>query len=423
MAGRVRRAGTVLGVLLVVGSIPASPPAGGQTSPTFGGYDGVATGFGMSLAPRVPGLLPVETPIEGTASLALASLSTGNQGFGRASTFFPGTLFVGLRPLLSVGTGNDVPIPDYPVVVESREYEDAHQSQVPGLTMRSDVDPDRATAVADTGGFIVPTLVTVGSVDTISEVLLTAGRLSSTVHAEANGIDIAASAVHIDSVESVAEAATDGAQATCSGTATVSGATVGGTPVTIDENGVHASGDSVVPGVDAGTAVAQALAASGLEMRVIGGANGCDGADASQTTTGLLVSMPLPAAGQVVGSRVDMIITSASATAAASAPFDLSPVDPPPRATPAAGAVARVPGPVSGGAVLSAARPQAAAAPPAAAPAPAGPATPVGSTSQPIAYSFDGIPMSLALGGLLLAVFAARRVRRYLERLITLTAS
>ena len=75
------------------------------------------SGTAFSAFPSVPALLPVDVPVEATVSLATATLSSGGQGFGRASTFFPGTLVAGLRPLLETGAGVEVPVPDYPIVV------------------------------------------------------------------------------------------------------------------------------------------------------------------------------------------------------------------------------------------------------------------------------------------------------------------
>ncbi len=95
-------------------------------------------------------------PLEATISLATATLSSGGQGFGRASTFFPGTLTAGLRPLHRDRHRPRLPLPDYPIVVESREFEPAKHNDQPGITMSTDVDPDRAIAIADTGGIGVP---------------------------------------------------------------------------------------------------------------------------------------------------------------------------------------------------------------------------------------------------------------------------
>lgn len=415
--GAARRAFTAAGALLVLGSVPATPSAGAP--PIFGGYEGTATGAGFSIAPRIPALLPVDTPIEGTASLALATLSTGDQGFGRASTFFPGTLAAGIRPLIEIGAGERLPIPDYPIVVESREFDDAHQSQLPGVTMRSDVDPDRATVLTDTGGFVIPGVADIGIVRTRSEVRIDSGRITAAVETMVDGIDLPGGGVHIDSVVSVAEAGSDAATGTCAGSVVVAGASVNGTAIVVDDAGVHVA-DTSLPAADA-AAIADSLAAAGIELRTLGGAQSCDGPQASRSTSGLLVSLPLPSVGAVPAGRLDVIVASASADVSASPPFDLRPVAPPSRLPTVGQVLPRAPGPATGGVALPPARP----APSLDAPSPGigAPPTATATGFAPAAYRFDGVPTPLVLGGLLATVPAARRLRRYVERLMTLVTT
>ena len=81
---------------------------------------------------RCPRCCPVDVPLEATLALATATLSSGGQGFGRASTFFPGTLTTGVRPLIETAAGTRLPLPDYPIVVEAREFDEAKHTEVPG---------------------------------------------------------------------------------------------------------------------------------------------------------------------------------------------------------------------------------------------------------------------------------------------------
>src|SRR5690606_7779614 len=119
----------------VLASLPAAPSQAQDVADELVGYDAVATGTALTAFPTVPALLPVDAPVEATFSLATATLSSGGQGFGRASTFFPGTPIVGIRPLVEVASGQRLPIPDYPIVVESREFEPAKHNEQPGVTM------------------------------------------------------------------------------------------------------------------------------------------------------------------------------------------------------------------------------------------------------------------------------------------------
>jgi hypothetical protein len=369
---------------------------------SFGGYSGASAGSGFTAGPSLPALLPVDTPIEGTLSLALTNLATGGRGFGRASTVWPGTLTVGVRPLIEIASGQRLPIPDYPLVVEQKEYEDAKHNEQPGITMATDVRDDHAIATAENGAFLIPGFVNVGSIRTVSESLLDTRTITSTVTSTVNGIEVGV--LHVDSVATTSTATSDGVTATCAGGVVVTGARVADTPVTIDDSGVHTQ--------DGNAVVAQLLGASGIEARTLGAVDGCSGASANRTTGGLLVSVPIPAVPPVPpGGRFNMVFGSTNAAAAASPakkPITIGPVNPAP--TPA-NVVPHAPGPASGG-VLSGNVPlpsQTAAIPSGRTAAP----------SDAVGYSFGGVPLPLVLGLFLAAIPGSRRIRRYMERLFT----
>lgn len=416
----VGRAARIAGAFLVFSAIPLTPPAEAQTGDGLGGYSIVASGAGFTAAPTVPAVLPVETPVEGTLALALATLSSGGQGFGMASSVFPGTPITGLRPLLDVGAGVSLPIPDYPILVQSREHEDAKSSGVPGLNMSSDVDPDRSTVTSDLGGFSVPGVFDIAAVRTVSVSTIEATVAAAVSETEVNGIEILDGVLRIDSITTVASAETDATAAACGGSVTVTGATVGGNDVTIDESGVHASGQSI-PLASPDDSLRTVLETTGLTARVLGGAEACEGDHASRTTSGVLVSIPLPAAGPVPpGGRLDIIFGSTSATARATKPFEFPApdiaVDPPTIAD----VVPLVPGPASPGT-----GPEPAVAAPTETPRPNAPVptVAVGNDSSRADYTFAGVPAGLVIGLMLLSVPTSRRIRLYLERVSAMAAS
>lgn len=413
-ARRVRLALRRLGPLLVLATLPAAPSHAQTAGADLVGYDAVATGMAVTAFPVVPALLPVEAPAEATVSLATATLSSGGQGFGRASTVFPGTPIAGIRPLIEVASGQRLPVPDYPIVVESREHEPAKHNEQPGITMSSDVDADRAVVVADAGGTSIPGVVTVRSARTVSTSVLWGVTVTATSTSTLAQV-VVGEALTIDEVVSTATVTSDATTATCEGAVTLTGVRVGGQPATIDETGIHldpaGSPAPVGPG-DVGDQAAGAVAPSGLTARLLGGADACLGAVGSRSTAGLLVSVPLPAAGAVPpGGHVDVVLASTSASAGASTlpPFDISDVEVP---TPVASdAVIRLPGPATGGIALPPATPVR-STPPA-------PAQPV-IAARPVAYSFGGIPVTLLLGLGCAVPPIARRVRRYVDRVVTL---
>lgn len=416
MSGRPRagrRFLTTLGLVLVLATVPGGPTSRAQEAPELVGYDAVATGKAFTAFPSVPALLPVDAPAEGTMALATATLSSGGQGFGRASTFFPGTPIAGIRPLIEIASGQRLPIPDYPVVVESREFEPAKHNEQPGITMSSDVDPDRAVAVADTGGMTVPGAFGVRASRTVSSSLLKGTTLSATSTSTIEGIDLAGM-VTIDSVVSTAAVTSDAVKAVCSGSVEVSGVTVAGRPARIDGEGIHLDDEAVVPGVGAGPLAEDALRASGITVRVLGGTDACSGANGTRSTGGLLISAPLPEAGSIpAGGRLDVVLASTAATVSASTlpPFTAPTFEPPPVI---GDVLPRLPGPLAGGSTLDPVGP--AASPPADASAPGG----FLSTDEVAHYAFAGVPIPMALGLVLLAIPGARRLRAYMVRTLTL---
>lgn len=410
---RVSRAASVVGALLVLGSVPSSPSEA-QTEPEFVGYSAMATGTAFTSFPSVPALLPVDVPVEATVSLATATLSSGGQGFGQASTFFPGTPIVGIRPLVEVASGQRLPIPDYPIIVESREFEPAKHNEQPGMTMSSDVDPDRAVAIADVGGMVIPAVLGVRSSRTVSTSLLEPASVSATSVSTLNGVDIAG-VVRIESLSSVASVTSDATTAVCDGGVTVTGVTVNGQPATIDEDGLHLQDQDLVPGLGLDDVLDPVLEASGIEIRTLGGSGACEGSTGNRSTAGLLVSIPLPAVGAIPpGGHFDIVLASTSAAAGASTLPELvaPPFDPPPVV---GDVVSRSPGPLAGGVALP---------PVSSPPVPTPPSVSIDSplAADDVAYSFAGVPAPLLIGLALLALPAARRLRRYMERIFTLVA-
>jgi hypothetical protein len=332
---------------------------------------------------------------------------------------WPGTLTAFLRPLLETGAGVRLPIPDYPLVVEQRDFEDAKHSEIPGATMATDVKPDHSEARADYGGTSVPAVYSFGSISSASDVKLETDKLTSVATAAVNGVDVLGGALHIDSVQSQAIASSDSKTATCGGSTTVSGATVGGTPVTIDQTGVHAQGSTILPGVDPNKVVASVLSASGIDVRTLADTDNCADANANRTSGGLLIGIPLPAIGPVPpGGRLNILLANTSATAGATPPFDLTGGVKPPATTPSLTNVSpHAPGPVFGGGLPSASV-----------------ITPGTTTTndasggilpsnEPAAYVFHGVAVGWVLGLLGAGLIGASTIRRYMRRAFTITAT
>ena len=410
------RAIGLLGLVLVLAAIPAASSAqdaGTSGDSGFVGYQGTASGLAFSAFPTLPALLPVKVPFEATVSLATATLSSGGQGFGRASTFYPGSLTTGIRPLLEVAGGVRLPIPDYPLVVESREFEPARHAEVPGITMTTDVVPTRSSAAADTGALDVPQAVTVHAMRTESTTTLTSQSITATSTSTVQGLSIAGT-VSLGSIVSTASGSSDGLHSTCRGGVTIHDVTVADTKATLDDSGLHVDGKATAPGLGAGALVSSVLEQSGITARVLGGADACTTANGSRTTSGVLISFPLGAIGSIpAGGGISLVLGSTSATAGGST---LPAID---EGTTGGdvGSGAVIPFTSDGfgsdlGATGGLGLPPTLVAP--------SRGTPLATTPAAAPFSYGGVPMSLLVGLALLALAAAGPLRRYMHRIIGL---
>jgi hypothetical protein len=399
-----RRGGTLLGTVLVLSAVPAATSAQ-EVATSLIGYEAAASGTAFTAFPRLPAVLPVDAPLEATVALATATLSSGGQGFGRSSTFYPGSLLVGLRPLIETGVGTRLPLPDYPVIVEAREFEEAKRSEVPGITMAVDADPARSVAVADVGAVDIPAVVTVRSMRTESRAVLASDEVTATSTTTLEGVSIAG-VVSIGSLVSTSSVRSDGRTATCTGGVDVGDVFVSGSRARLDDQGLHVDGETALPGLDLGAIVADALKGAGVDIRLLGGESRCTGSLGSRTSAGLLVSIPTPELGPITAGGIQVVLGSTSASAGGSS---LDP-DAPPTVDlgPGFSDVIDVPGPSIGDGTL----------PPVA--TPVDPADPTVLAPERAAYDFDGLPLSLLCGLVLLALAGAGRLRRYFERIIGL---
>ena len=198
----------------------------------------------------------------------------------------------------------------------------------------------------------------------------------------------------------------DGSTSTCSGRVTVEDVLVAGSHATLDDEGLRVD--------DQPTAPASASARSRRDARRGRRADppprrraACNGSLGSRTSSGLLVSIPTPAVGSIseVGSR---LLGSTSATAGGSAlPTDLPAGE---RRGPRLRRRDR-----RARALRRRRRPPARDHP-------VEPRASAGFPAERVAYAFDGLPLSLLCGLVLLALAGAGRLRRYIERIVGLVS-
>jgi hypothetical protein len=175
------------------------------------------------------------------------SLTSGPVGYALSSVAWPGALLGNAGSLILLvqpGAPSQVRALNDPVRAEARTGSATHSStndSVPGAHMAADASAARTTAEARLDGGAAGVLVGFGRTSSASTAVL--GRQTGNVTADstAKDVSLASGVVKIGSVVSHAEAVTDGLTATGKGKTTVSGMTVAGVPVVVDDHGVTVS--------------------------------------------------------------------------------------------------------------------------------------------------------------------------------------
>lgn len=186
---------------------------------------------------------------EGVLNESVATLRSGPVGHALASVGWPGTLGGNLGSLLLVaGDGNPTgqPVPSQVTVlndpVRAENFtngpnDTVTNDTVPGALMTATTTASKVVAESTIAGAKSSPLGTFGQIHSVSTTQLT-GVSSAVAKAASQAQDITLGPLHLGAVVSQASVTTDGTRAVPSGSTTVSGASVNGVPVTIDDHGV-----------------------------------------------------------------------------------------------------------------------------------------------------------------------------------------
>jgi hypothetical protein len=206
----------------------------------------------------------------------VSRLSNGPVGYALSSVTWPGTLLGNLGSLLVTAGAGQVPPEatalNSPIRAEARTgskpvVTDYPPAPAPVIAhMKADAKATKVTADAALGGLQQPTIGSLGasSSHTVTE-LTGVAAARATAHSEAQDVTIAG-VLHLGAVESDAVATTDGSAAKASGHTVISGASVLGVPVSIDENGITVSTQSAPIPSQAVDTVNTALANAGISV-------------------------------------------------------------------------------------------------------------------------------------------------------------
>lgn len=259
---------------------------------------------------------------EGVVPEATSSLQNGPIGSAIASIVWPGSLAANLGSLIITAGGSDVPDSartlNYPVRAEARtgaSPETVTNDQVQGTSMKATAKDTSTSAAATVDDMSAEAAGTFGSIKGTTDTSLTGPRAAvSKAFSSVSDISFAAGVVRIGSVTSTAEATTDGTKATVKGSTTVSGATIGGVPVTIDERGVTVQ-EANNP--LATSAVNAALQQAGMTLLVSEPQGKPEGADVVYTTGSLVAVFTSPN-----GYSVSVVMGGANVAATAAPGYD-----------------------------------------------------------------------------------------------------
>ena len=265
---------------------------------TIGGFEGTAAASGVRVVYNPEGILPIPPPIDLSIPDALATIASGPSTFARASVADPGDLLSNPDALLTQGSP-DYPagaIPPYPFRISASSGSGAPTATLtplPGLEASVSALPDGSEATASTPRATAPAIVTFGT-----------ARSHTTTHTDGSTVTLEASStlsdfdllgvLTIDSVATRLSVTSDGTTTTTSGGTVVTGASVLGTPVVIDADGIHPREDA--RGVESAAVTAVNDLLTGLGLRI---------------TVASPVEQEAPQAGQLIspGLRVDLEVS------------------------------------------------------------------------------------------------------------------
>jgi hypothetical protein len=262
---------------------------------------------------------------DGDVPEASSNLASGPVGSALAAVAWPGPIAGNVGTLILVSSPSAPPqasMLNDPVKAEAHTGQNpptVTNSSVPGVTMTATATSDTVQSdatvqnTASDAGTFGPTHAH-SSTTTTGDV----GKAAS--NSVVQNVNIGAGAVKIDSVTSTAEAHSDGTKADGSATTTVNGMTIGGTPATVDQNGVHV-GDQGQPANQAANAAAQqVLAQSGITMTVSAPTRDVKGSNAAVTAGSLIITFPTGAGNPTFVMTIGGAEASVAATTADESP-------------------------------------------------------------------------------------------------------
>ena len=261
---------------------------------------------------------PTHPLFDGSVPAAQSTTDTGPIGHALASIFWPGPLggnfgsalqqlnqeCTPVLPVPGLPPPACIPIPQQlkdhgqsfndPVKAETffpQAPQDADYKDIPGATINSHITDGgkKITAFGSLDGFGAPGVGVVSNLTAQTINTLTDARGTTEARSEADGVVLAGGMVTIGRVLSTAKLTTDGNKATSEAHTTIDGLKIAGQAATIDDQGVHIGGQSNPLHKQINQAIAQALAKSGLTIKLVPTDESVNGATGSATAGALVI--------------------------------------------------------------------------------------------------------------------------------------
>lgn len=307
------------------------------------GFSLRATASGVTVEFDQPGSpIPAEPTGEFHQAYSEARHETGPIGHGLSSVLWPGST--------AANAGSFFGFPNYPVRAEAFHPAgppEEKKNEGGTFTMLAHSNENETGAATTTQTIPAGPAVEVGSLASEATSTVEGEKAVSTVVAKAQNIVLLAGAVTIDSVVTKATASSDGLKGEVEGKTVVSGvSTAAGPVVSVEGSGISLGGQTVP--VNPGP-VETGLEQLGITMRVARPVDKVEGADASRTMGGLVVTFAPGTAGAPNQTSVTYRFASVKVNALATqtpAALDLPalpPVDEAPVTTAPAGSGASLP--------------------------------------------------------------------------------
>jgi hypothetical protein len=281
----------VLAILCVGGALWlfGVASASAQTQ-TFQGFTLKAVSSGTTVTFNQPGSpIPADPTGEMHEAYSEARQESGPTGHSVSSVLWPGST--------AANAGSFFGFPNYPVRSEAffPQGPADHVSNDGGtLTMKTHSDDSKSEASTTTQSVPGGPVGLIGSLTSTATTTVESAQVVAAATAAANDINLLNGVIHIGSVATDAKAITDGTLGTVEGQTLVTGTTINGVPVTVDQAGIHASTTTIPFAPNPAQSTLDAL---GVTIRVAQPVDTVNGADAARTAGGLEVTFAPGTAG------------------------------------------------------------------------------------------------------------------------------